>query len=521
MSERPRNLQELYNRVRQGHRDEVILEEMIRLGFWPREGTLPNDPADEIRRRSEILRELRALQTETFRLHNEKQLRKAILKQRLADARKRREETKARNEEKRKARAAAWKQRKQTELLFVGEAVSGGLSQKVGRPERLSAQGLPVLQTPAELANAMGLTVPALRFLAYSRIVSEKSHYIRFHLPKKTGGTRLISAPMPRLKGAQRWVLDSILSKVPPHSAAHGFAPARSILSNATPHVGADVVVNLDLKDFFPSVQWRRVRGLFVALGYSEAVATLLALLCSEPDIETITLDGRRWHVATGPRRLPQGAPTSPMITNLLCRRLDRRLAGLAQKMGVTYTRYADDMTFSGPADAPVGRLLKKVQEIVVAEGFTVHPEKIRVLRKGRRQEVTGLVVNQKPAVPREAVRRFRATLYQVEKDGPAGHRMGEGADVIASLAGFAAYMEMIDPARAAPYAPRIQALIEAHRPARVVPPVVPPAVSSVVPPVVSPATPPTVSPVVEPPAAPPVEPPAEPAKKKPWWKLF
>ena len=124
--------------------------------------------------------------------------------------------------------------------------------------------------------------------------------------------------PMPRLKKAQRWLLDEILSKVKAHPAAHGFTKDRNIVSNASPHVGARVVVNLDLSDFFPTLGYRRVRGMFRKLGYSEQAATIFALLATEPDTAQVELDGQRYHVALGERRLPQGAPTSSAVTNAI-----------------------------------------------------------------------------------------------------------------------------------------------------------------------------------------------------------
>src|SRR5690606_24657795 len=154
-----------------------------------------------------------------------------------------------------------------------------------------------------------------------------------------------------------------------------------------------------------------------------------------------------------GPRGLPQGSPASPAITNVLCRRLDRRLQGLADQLGFAYTRYADDLTFSRkePAtSAQLGELLRKVADIVGHEGFTVHPDKARVMRRGRQREVTGVVVNDKLAVARKTLRAVRATLYQVEKDGPAGKRWGdaEGKALLWSMHGYASFVAMVDRAK-------------------------------------------------------------------------
>lgn len=457
--------QELYDRIRQSSKDEVILDEMIRLGFWPRERQGPTDPAEEIRRRGELERLLQSLLTERARLDNPEAIKKAWRQQRLEESRRQRQENKERRERERRERAAAWQERKQREILYLGEGVSAGLNVHEGDDARLQAAGLPVLHNGVELAAAMGIPLGELRFLSYARRVSTVNHYQRFQIPKKSGGLRLISAPMPRLKRAQHWVLREVLEKVALHDAAHGFRRGRSIVSNAVSHVGADVVVNLDLQDFFPTVSYRRIRGLFRKLGYSEHVATLLALLCSEPDVDEVVLDERTYFVARGERFLPQGAPTSPAITNLLCRRLDARLNRVAEQLGFRYSRYADDLTFSarGEAADDVGRLLRRVRYVVGQEDFVVHPDKTRVFRRGRRQEVTGLVVNQRVNVSRRLLRRFRATLFQIERDGPAGKRWGSSPDVLAAIRGFANFVAMVDAARGKQLLEQVQAILDRH----------------------------------------------------------
>ncbi len=356
--------------------------------------------------------------------------------------------------------AEDWRRRRKVEILHLGEGVSGGLSSSTADVGRLVAQDLPHFPDAAALAAAMGVTVGQLRFLSYSRRVSSVSHYRRFDIPKKTVGVRRISAPIPRLKAAQRWVLDHILVRVPLHDDAHGFRGAHSIVTNAAPHVGADVVINADLQDFFPSLSYRRVLGMFRGLGYSHAIATILTLLCTEPRVSE---DGATWFVARGERFLPQGAPTSPAITNIICRRLDARLAGMASSLGFTYTRYADDLTLSGAESVPVGRMLRGLRHVIAAEGFTIHPDKTRVMRQGRRHEVTGIVVNDKLSVERATLRRFRATLYQIERDGPAGKRWGDGPDLMAAIQGYANFVSMVDARRGAPLLAQVRRIQEKH----------------------------------------------------------
>jgi len=293
---------------------------------------------------------------------------------------------------------------------------------------------------------SLGLTVARLRWLAYHRDAARRIHYRRFVIPKRGGGERAIWAPLPVLKAAQHWILRHIAEKLPVHGSAHGFLPGRSTLTNAAGHTDARVVVKVDVQDFFPTVTLRRVKGVFRKAGYREQVATLLALLCTEAPREVVVLDGETYYVSLGPRCLPQGAPTSPALTNTLCLRLDRRLSGLARRLGWRYTRYADDLTFSLPAGHQgkprLGALLGLVRRVVEAEGFRLHPGKTRVHRRGGRQQVTGLVVNGggAPRVPRRLRRQLRAAAHNLRQGKPL--RDGE---TTAQLAGYAAYVYSTD----------------------------------------------------------------------------
>ena len=239
--------------------------------------------------------------------------------------------------------------------------------------------------------------------------------------------------------------------------------PGRSIVSNARAHLGRKIVINIDLKDFFPTITYRRVRGMFRHLGYSEPLATVMALLCTEPEIEQVELDGEMYYVAQSERRLPQGSPASPAITNIICRRLDKRLMGQAESFGFTYTRYADDITLSGDEPRQVCNVLRGVNDIVAHEGFTVHPDKTRVMRAGRRQEVTGVVVNDELGVNRKELRRFRALMHQVKRDGPEGKRWGASDNLFASMRGFASFVAMVTPAKGRALLEQVDALAAEH----------------------------------------------------------
>ncbi|WP_414564420.1 MULTISPECIES: reverse transcriptase family protein [unclassified Anabaena] len=226
----------------------------------------------------------------------------------------------------------------------------------------------------------------------------------------------------------------------------------RSIVTNAEPHVGADVIINVDIKDFFHSISYRRVKGLFRSFGYSESASTIFALLC------TVTFVNHRSY-------LPQGAPTSPMITNLICRRLDRRLTEMAERLGFRYTRYADDLTFSASHESVcnIGKVLRHTEGIVKHEGFEINPDKTRIIRKSNRLEVTGIVVNSKPSISREKLKRFRATLYQIEKDGLEGKFWGNSTDVMSSIQGFANFVYMVDPQKGAKFRDQIRIIKEKY----------------------------------------------------------
>lgn len=462
---------EIYERIKASSKQEVILDEMQRLGFWPKGEGQPQLAAAHIQREGELQRELAELRQQIAVRQNPERALRQMRKERMQKALAQREETKRRQAQERHDKALAWHAKRATHVGYLGPGVSAALQgpqageappaageRRQADPQRLARHGLPELADAAHLADAMGITVAELRFLGFHREVARTHHYHSFTLPKKTGGERLISAPMPRLKRAQYWVLDNILAKVPAHDAAHGFLAGRSIVSNAAPHAGHDVVINLDVKDFFPSIAFGRIKGVFRHLGYGEAMATLLALLCSENRAQAWQVDGEKLFVGGKARErvLPQGAPTSPMLTNLLCRRLDRRLLGLARQLGFVYTRYADDLTFSASGEAArdnVGRLLGRVRWILRDEGFTPHPDKERVMRKGRRQEVTGLVVNaDKPGVSRETRRRLRAALHRATQAsaGKPAHWQGQAAQP-SQLLGLAQFVYQVDPVQGGP----------------------------------------------------------------------
>jgi len=324
---------------------------------------------------------------------------------------------------------------------------------KAGRPADLTKNGLPALAKTKDVLALLGIADETALTRLRRAGTGKGSPYVEFEIDKATGGKRPIAAPRAPLRKVQRTILRKILDKLPMHDAAHGFVKGRSTVTNAKPHEGAALVVKLDLVDFFPTLHFRRVRGVLGQLGYSEAIAHLLASLCTyRPVLE----DG---YVAW-PGVLPQGAPTSPALANLACRRLDARLAALAKKSGAAYTRYADDLTFSFKSEPKtLGRFLWWVDQICQQEGFSENARKRRVLRKKTQQRVTGIVVNSGLFVPRRDRHRFRAILTNVKKNGVAAEAKGN-EDFPAYLRGFAAYVKMVQPKLGAQWVAEVKALL-------------------------------------------------------------
>ncbi|HEY1111434.1 MAG TPA: reverse transcriptase family protein [Opitutaceae bacterium] len=364
----------------------------------------------------------------------------------------RRAQKKAEAEQRKREHAEAVAKRRATDIIFLGRGVSGGLADRRANIERLQAQGLPLLATPADVAKALGLEISRLRWLAFHSEASAVTHYVRFQVPKKSGGTRELAAPHRDMARCQEWIRTHILDRVPLHDAAHGFVTGRNTVTNATPHLKRAAVVNADLKDFFPSITFPRVKGVFQQLGYSPAAATVLALLCTECPRTRVTFESRELWVAAGRRGLPQGACTSPALSNLVARGLDSRIAGMARKHGWTYTRYADDLTFSadGEATAKIGWLLARMRQIVTEESFTVNEKKTRVQRPNSQQTVTGVVVNEHPNIPRDVVRRLRAILHHAKTEGLAAQNRENHPHFEGWVVGMISYVKMVNPARGA-----------------------------------------------------------------------
>lgn len=303
---------------------------------------------------------------------------------------------------------------------------------------------VPQLATEGELADCLRLPSTATLdwlTLPHRRRKTVVDHYHRRSNRKRDGTIRWIEQPRPVLMGVQRTIARHIVNHIPLHGSAHGFRLQHSIASCAEPHVGTEVVLRMDLNDFFGSISFARVRTLFGIAGYPSRVATTLAWLCTAQPVADIGLSRTR---------LPQGAPTSPSLANAVAFRLDRRLHGLSRLLDVTYTRYADDLIFSGNDNfaGRTQRFVTSAAAIAMDEGFQINFRKTRVMRCGHQQRVLGLSVNQRLNTPRVEYETLRAILYNCVRFGPYTQNHRQHTRFRESLQGRIAHIANIHTAR-------------------------------------------------------------------------
>jgi retron-type reverse transcriptase len=328
-------------------------------------------------------------------------------------------------------------------------------------PRHMVTMPLPALATRKDLAEWLGLFDRELTWFAdierrQCRVSQSKLHHYRYRwIEKRSGSLRLIEIPKSRTKMIQRQILREILNRLPPHPCAHGFSRGRSTKSFTKPHLGKPVVLRMDLKDFFHHVPVARLGALFRRLGYPATVAHLLQSLCTHST--SATLAGPAFQTLPWLRRkrladkhLPQGAPSSPALANLCAWRFDCRLHGVAERFNLDYTRYADDIAFSGSMEllrlAPF--LQGVIGSIALDEGFEINHRKTRVRTQAQSQRLAGIVINAKPNLPRAEFDRLRATLHNCIRQGPEGQNQLGHADFKAHLAGRIAYVKWLNPAK-------------------------------------------------------------------------
>jgi RNA-directed DNA polymerase len=323
---------------------------------------------------------------------------------------------------------------------------------------------VPAIATLGVLAEFLGVAAGELEWFAdlkgltgRTAAVGRLRHYSYRVLAKKSGSVRLIEAPKGRLKQMQRRILAEILEQVPVHDAVHGFVKGRSIQTFAASHVGRRVVLRIDLRDFFPSFRAARVAAFFRTAGYPERVAEWLAGVCTNAAPLNVWAGCEanvEWEMRQMYRRahLPQGAPTSPALANAMAYRLDCRLSGLARSAGAVYTRYADDLAFSGDAEFARGveRFALHAMAVAMDEGFAVNARKTRVERQGVRQRLAGLVVNERLNVARDEFDRLKAVLTNCVRHGAASQNREAHPAYREYLRGRVGFVESVNAVRGA-----------------------------------------------------------------------
>lgn len=284
---------------------------------------------------------------------------------------------------------------------------------------------LPIIYDQVHLSLLVGYKIDFLLKITSSH---EKFYRI-YNIPKKTSGTRVIAEPLPSLKEIQRWILDNILNQVKISKFAKAYRRGYSIRSNAWFHKEKKLLLRIDVSDFFGSIRFEHVSNVYQQMGYNKSVVTMLTNLCVLK------------------KKLPQGAPTSPALSNIFFIPIDKRISSFAIKRKINYTRYADDMTFSG--DFEPGMLIKFVESVLKDYDLVINKKKTRVLKKHQRQLVTGIVVNEKLQAPRKMRKELRQAVYYIEKFGLSSHlekTNNKKANHIKYLLGIANFILFINP---------------------------------------------------------------------------
>ena len=259
--------------------------------------------------------------------------------------------------------------------------------------ELLRLMNIPVFSDAKELASLMHVDLGRIEMLSKF----SNRYYKRYKIPKSNGNHREIRQPRKDLKGIQAWILRNILDKLNPSPYATAYIRKKNISSNVSPHCNNRYFICLDLEDFFPSISIRRVAKVFSLIGYSKKAASILAMLSA--------CDGS----------LPQGAVTSPSLSNLIAAKLDRRIAGYTSRRNIIYTRYADDITLSSNNPSVLCQSLPRILKIIKSEHFKPNMNKLRVLGPRRRCSITGLVKNNsesKFGIGKKKKRQMRAVMH-------------------------------------------------------------------------------------------------------------
>lgn len=467
---------------------EFTLIKMQEYGFWPEDLPTPyekqsNETPEEYKKRKKLLEEYDKVIKEINDIYKEKddinnklkelqkkyddtwdyeKIRKDVSQIIMKESIERRKEIKRLRALEKEKKSEEWKEYRSENIVYIGKGYSNALFLRNTNVESLKKLGLPIINDDKELAEFLGIEYKQLRFLTYHRDVVRFDNYARYTIPKKKGGVRSIAAPKKILKDVQRRILDEILNKIVVSDCANGFIKGKSIISGAEIHKNSNVelLINIDLENFFETITFERVRGMFQRFGYSGYVSSLLAMICTYCERMEMEIKGEKVYVKTSERILPQGSPASPMITNIICSKLDNRLNGLASKYNFTYSRYADDMSFSfnegnevlkftseSEDSINVGKVLGIISKIIKEEGFTVNTEKTKFLRKNNRQAITGIVINNgKIGVPKKWVKNLRAALFNAKKLKESGSDIPYST--VSEIKGMSAWLACVNKKR-------------------------------------------------------------------------
>ena len=267
--------------------------------------------------------------------------------------------------------------------------------------KKLNEQNYPIIYNVEHLSRLLGYTSKYLY-----KITNEKNkNYRKYRIPKKNGNFRTITEPYFDLKNIQTWILDNILYHISVSPYAKAYIPKHSLRDNVKFHIKQPVVIKLDLTDFFPSIKEGCIVKIFMQMGYSSVLSGLLGKLCCYEN------------------SLPQGAPTSPYLSNIYCRRIDKRIGNYITKLGFRYTRYSDDITISGNiSDRQIGTIIKFCKKCLNEAHLQLNEEKTQILRHSNRQVVTGVVLNDKISAGVRKKKEIRQEIYYIKKFGLESH---------------------------------------------------------------------------------------------------
>lgn len=282
--------------------------------------------------------------------------------------------------------------------------------------------GLPIIQTIDDFSKLTHVS----KYTLYQLSEHSDKYYKTYDIPKKSGGTRTISQPSKKLKGLQSWILVNILNNLEVSNSSKGFEKGSSTADNAKPHINSNCILNVDLKSFFDNVTSKQVYNVFKAIGYNQLMSTILTNTC--------TYNGS----------LPQGGPCSPRLANLVCWKLDKRIQGFVGKRGISYTRYADDLTFSGLNPLNVVQTLPMIKKIVEDEGFSLNSKKTRIAGASRSKTVTGLVISENSfGIGKKKYKLLRSKIHHLTFP-----KEQENFDLLYNVSGWISYLNSVDKRR-------------------------------------------------------------------------